>query len=274
MDSTFDPEQRQAFASFLSALAFSMFGVFAVTAVASALPLQVLSPDWQMRISASLIDNGPIAALGLLAAWLAAMFASSPVRDQARLDTVRQWAIAAALGYLLLIPLQASAAWRGLSQVLASERQEQKVMTAQLSGLREVVRNAPSAAALQQQWGERQGPQLNAAHLAQPLPQLREQLLNQLQQLENRWQAPARATAQRARVWGVVQNTLRLCCSALFLAIGFAAAAKGRGNDLTMLQSWQLAWVRCRKRLRPRDNLKHRSHNEDAEYFDAISPKD
>jgi hypothetical protein len=274
MDSSFDPEQRQAFAAFLSALAISMFGVFAVTAVASALPLQVLSPDWQLRLSTSLIDNGPIAALGLVAAWLAPLLASAPVRYQTRLASVRQWAIAAALGYLLLIPLQASAAWRGLSQVLSSERQEQKVVTDQLSVLREVVRNAPSTAALQEQWGERQGPRLNAADLAQPLPQLRGQLLAQLQALENRWQASAQARAQQNKVWGVVQNTLRLCCSALFLALGFAAAAQGRRGSLSLLQDWQLAWLQCGKRLRRRGWHKRSSHNEDAEYLDAISPKD
>ncbi len=273
MDSRFDPEQRQALATFLAALAFSMFGVFAITGVTSALPLQVLNLDWQLRFSTNLIDNGPIAALGLLAAWLAAVLAPSPARYQTRLAAVRQWASAAALGYLLLIPLQASAAWRGLSQVLASERQEQQVVTAQLSALRDVVRSAPSAAVLQQQWSARQGPRLNAADLAQPLPQLREQFLSQLQQLDNRFDAPERRRRQQARVWQVVQNTLRLCCSALFLAVGFAAAAKGKRSRLSLLQTWQLALFGIDEHPEGDARIPI-SYGEDAEYFEQITPRD
>jgi hypothetical protein len=273
MDSRSDPEQRQALATFLAALAFSLFGVFAVTAVASALPLQVLNPDWHLRFSTSLIDNGPIAALGLVAAWLAAVLAPSPARYQIRLAMVRQWASAAALGYLLLIPLQASAAWRGLSQVLASERQEQQVATAQLSALRDVVRSAPSAAALQQQWVARQGPRLNAADLAQPLPQLREQLLSQLQQLDNRINEPERRRRQQARVWQVVQNTLRLCFSALFLALGFAAAAKGKGRRVSLLQNWLFVWFGSGEH--PGGEARSRiSYDDDADYFEQITPRD
>jgi hypothetical protein len=72
----------------------------------------------------------------------------------------------------------------------------------------------------------------------------------------------------------VVQNTLRLCFSALFLSLGFAAAAQGKRSNLTLLQKWKLAWVRSSQHLRHRDMLKRRSHNEDAEYFETISPKD
>ena len=273
MDSRSDPEQSQAFATFLSALAFSLFGVFGVTAVASALPLQALDPDWQLRLSTSLIDNGPIAALGLVASWLAAVLAPSPSRYQTRLAKVRQWASAAALGYLLLIPLQASAAWRGLSQVLASERQEQQVVNAQLSALRDVVSSAPSAAVLQQRWGARQGPRLDAADLAQPLPQLREQLLSQLQQLDNRINEPERRRRQQNRVWQVLQNTLRLCFSALFLALGFAAAAKGKGRRVPLLQQWLFVWFGSGEHPdgEARSGV---SYGEDADYFEQITPRD
>jgi transcriptional regulator GlxA family with amidase domain len=58
---------------------------------------------------------------------------------------VRQWAIAAALGYLLLISLYSSADWRGLSQVLNAERQEHRLAAGQLAALPAVVRSAPSA---------------------------------------------------------------------------------------------------------------------------------
>jgi len=43
---------------------------------------------------------------------------------------------------------------------------------------------------------------------------------------------------------------------------------------LSLLQDWQLAWLQCGKRLRRRGWHKRSSHNEDAEYLDAISPKD
>ncbi len=66
-------QPHEACAGFLAVLSLSLFGIFAVTAVASALhlQLQLLQPDWQLRLSTSLIENGPIVALALVAAWLA-----------------------------------------------------------------------------------------------------------------------------------------------------------------------------------------------------------
>lgn len=269
--------QRQACANFLSVLSLALFGIFTVTAAASALPLQPLQPDWQLRLGTSLIDNGPIAALALVAAWLAVILSQVPGRHEGRLAAVRQWAIAAALGYLLLIPLLSSAAWRGLSQVLTAERQEQRLVTGQLASLRAVVRSSPTATTLARQWRGLNGPRLSTTDLEQPLPQLRAQLLDDLQQIDNRIRRSGGGAARQTRVWGVVQNTLRLCLSALFLALGFAAAAKARGRSRTLLEVWQDSGFCSVNRLRvhgPRRSRIGPACAEDAEYLEAISPRD
>ena len=126
---------------------------------------------------------------------------------------------------------------------------------------------------LQQQWDEHQGPQLATADLAQPLPQLPDQQLVRLQALENSWQAPARAVAHRTRVWQVVQNTLRLCFSALFLALGFAAAAKGKGRRVSLLQKWLFEWFGSGEH--PGGEGRNRiSYDDDADYFEQITPRE
>lgn len=280
-----DPEDRRDFADFLSVLAFCLFGVFAVTATASALPLQLLDPSWQLRLSSSLIDNGPIAALGVVTAWLALILAPSSGPCSNRLRAIRRWAMAAALGYLLLIPLQATAAWRGLAQALTAERQEERVITARLTSLRQLVLSAPSLAALQGPWEANQGPPLSAADQSMPLPQLRARLLAQLQQLGNRLQASRSSSARQGRIWAVVQNTLRLCLSALLLGLGFAAAGQDRPGNPSLLQHWRWLWLRAldslanlrqARRIEPRRARSPiaRKGFEDSDYFDEITPRD
>lgn len=280
-----DPEDRQAFADFLSVLALSLFGVFAVTALASAVPRQLLNPGWQLRLGTTLIDNGPIAALGVVAAWLAVILMPRAGSYGNRLRAIRGWAIAVALGYLLLIPVQVSAAWRGLIQVDRAERQERRVIISRIATLREIVRRAPSVAALQGPWEAQQGPPLSAADGALPLPQLRVQLLARLQQLSDRLDVAARPDAGRARVWSVVQNTLRLCGSALFLGLGFAAAAQDRAGHPSLLRHGQALWWgvlgslarrRSDRRLPPQRGRGRldRQAVEDADYFDQITPRD
>ena len=81
--------QRLACARFLSVLSLALFGIFAVTAATSALPTQLLQPDWQLRLGTSLIDNGPIAALALVAAWLAVILSPEPGRYEARVECAK-----------------------------------------------------------------------------------------------------------------------------------------------------------------------------------------
>lgn len=275
-----DPDAHQDFEAFLSILAVSLFGVFVVTAVASALPLQLLNPSWQLRFGTALIDNGPIAAVGVLSAWLASLLSPAPSPHHQRLLLIRRLALAAALGYLLLIPLQATAAWRGLEQVLAGERQQTSQLRARVDGLAQVVRAAPSVEALQQQWGLRQGPSLSPDDLALPLPRLRPLLLSRLQQLEIRLRAASRAEPMAPRLWGVAQNTLRLCLSALFLALGFAAAAQARPGGPTLLLQWQwscwriLSILSLRGGSAGRRTRLNRKGFEDADYFEEISSDD
>lgn len=143
-----------------------------------------------------------------------------------------------------------------------------------------MVRSAPSATALEQQWRARSGTHLSPADLTRPQPQLRAQLLSQLQQLDNRVEASHNSGVRLARIWAVVQNTLRLCLSALFLALGFAAAAKGRHSAFTLLQVWQDSWFgdpQRLQRLRSRHAGRGRRGPDSPEvedYFNAISPKD
>ena len=49
----------------LGPIATTLFVTFVVSVVAGALPPQLLDPLWQLRLASSLIDNAPVALLGL-----------------------------------------------------------------------------------------------------------------------------------------------------------------------------------------------------------------
>lgn len=144
-----------------------------------------------------------------------------------------------------------------------------------MAALPAVVRSAPSATALEQQWRARSGPHLSPADLTRPQPQLRAQFLSQLQQLDNRVQVSHKSGVRLARIWAVGQHTLRLCLTMLFLALGFAAAAKGRRSALTLLQVWQDSWLGDLQRLRSQHAGRGRrdpSSSEVKDYSNTISP--
>jgi hypothetical protein len=109
-------EQRRSLALLLAVSARALAFVFVVTVAIRLLPVQALNPAWQMTVCSVLLHQAflPLLALALMHA------ASAVIPADGRLASARRrWrglAVAAALGFLLLLPLQGFAIWRGLSQ--------------------------------------------------------------------------------------------------------------------------------------------------------------
>lgn len=114
-----------------SGLASSLFisglvllGTFANILVFSAFPLQALRPEWQLRMAGFLIANGITALLGVLFVSLSEQGLSaskSPFLGRALL--IRRLAGWAAIGYIILIPLQITAGLRQLTTIAEAEKQ-------------------------------------------------------------------------------------------------------------------------------------------------------
>ena len=98
-----------SFAGVLEALSLALLGIFLTAVLVSAWPPKLLDAQWHLALTADLINNGSLALVGALLTPLALAFDPSSKRLRTRNKAFHQWALAAAIGFLLLIPLQVSA---------------------------------------------------------------------------------------------------------------------------------------------------------------------
>lgn len=245
----------------LSAAARALVFVFVVAVAVRLFPVQALDPAWQINVCSLLLHQ---AALPLLA--LVLMHAASAVhRSDGRLAAARRrWrvlAVAASLGFLLLLPLQGFATWRGLSQGLQQDAARRAAAERRSEAMLQAIQAATSIDNLQARMQRLQGPTLTPADRALPLPQLRRQLevnlLAARRQLLDRFSGPS-----PTQVWAILSDGVRFALSSLAFAFAFAAGAQRRPSPEPLLLEWSRAfgrwqrWRPLRLGRRPRQSTK------------------
>ena len=112
-------------------VAFSLFGVFTFTVIGRVFPFAVLQPAWQLALALAIISYAYMPLLAISLVLLAdrledrsSIKASTNIKDSNLLKQLRNFAIPAALGFLLLIPLQAYNAVKIARQNYAQAQQE------------------------------------------------------------------------------------------------------------------------------------------------------
>ena len=152
----------------LGVVALVLFVLFASLVAAALFPLQLLDPAWQLRLAGTLINTAAFPLLGLALLQIAAELGPHDPLLKSRARLCAQLAVAAALGFLLLLPLQTIAGLqtsRSLNDAQASRIQGAE---AKLKALRQAVASAASNADLNQQLQKLQGQVLGPADIAQP----------------------------------------------------------------------------------------------------------
>jgi len=97
---------------------------FANTLIFSAFPLQLLRPDWQLRVAGNLLSFGASALIGVLLVAISQQGLSPQAGGMApRARLIRKLAGWAAIGYLILIPAQVSAGLRLLGERAQADKQ-------------------------------------------------------------------------------------------------------------------------------------------------------
>jgi len=155
--------------------------------------------------------------------------------------------VAAALGFLFLLPLQTVAGLQQSRSLNNAQASRIRGAEAKLMALRQAVAGAASNADLNKQLQKLQGPVLGPADIAQPLPLLKAQVgavLDQAALQINR----ERAASQPRKPLVLLPELLRSALASLALALGFAALGRRPGSPLTLLQELQDAWSRSRSR--------------------------
>ena len=186
-------------------------------------PLQPLDPRWQLAVGVTLINGSPFPLLALVLVHLAAGIHPSDAPLVARRRRFSERAVAAALGFLLLIPLMSAAAL-GQNQRFNQERSEQIGRDERkLLELRQAL--------VQARAGATGGQEL----LTNLVAELDQQVSRQREQ------------AQSLSRWRVLPEVVRNAFACLALAVGFAGLARRRGVPLSLME--ELA-IRLRPRLR------------------------
>jgi hypothetical protein len=126
----------------LSVVALVLFVLFGSLVAAALFPLQLLDPAWQLRLAGTLINTAPFPLLGLALLQIAAELGPHDPLLKSRAHLCSQLAVAAALGILLLLPLQTIAGLKTSREREASQPRTPLVL------LPDLLRNALASLAL------------------------------------------------------------------------------------------------------------------------------
>jgi hypothetical protein len=126
-------------------------------------------------------------------------------------------------GFLLLLPLQGLAAWRGLEAAQSLAYRAGRVQQTRLAQFRQAVERSATIAELQSQLASIQAPPLSAADQRQGLPALKAGLLAQIKAQESSLQKHG---GPRVPTEVLIKDSLRVLLLAPLLAMGFAVSAR------------------------------------------------
>ena len=222
----------------LSVVALVLFVLFGSLVAAALFPLQLLDPAWQLRLAGTLINSAAFPLLGLALLQVAAELGPHDPLLKNRASACSQLAVAAALGFLLLLPLQTIAGLKTSRSLNTAQAARIQGAEAKLKALRQAVATAASNADLNKQLQKLEGPALGPADIAQPLPLLKAQVGSVLDQAALQISREREASQPRTRLQ-LLPDLLRNALASLALALGFAALARRPGSRRTVLQELQ-----------------------------------
>jgi len=226
----------------MAVAAWALAAAFALAVLAPLMPPLLLDPAWQIRFCGVVVSQAPLPLLALMLLQGAAILLPGNRLITTGLRRWRHWACFAALGFLLLLPLQAFATHRGISQMRAVQVEQLQGADRRYRLMREAIATAPSFEILEARLLALRGARLTPADRSLPLTELRPQLDTALEQahvaLQNRSSGPS---SQQQLL--MVQDAVRLPLSSLAYAAAFVAGAQRRrdrkGLPTVLLKSWR-----------------------------------
>lgn len=238
---------RASMASQLGLIGFCLLLLYIGSILVAILPPQLLNPGWQLQFVSTLINSSGLGLVGLVLVRLAAYVDPSNGRLRNRRDAFAAWACAAAIGFLLLIPLQGYAAWNGWNNANQTRNSQLTTTDRKVRDLRQAIQSATTIEQLQRNLEAFSARPLPPAAFATPLPKLRQQLLDNLERTEGLVKQRYERIPPE-NVWNLAQNSLRNMFSALVLSVAFAGLAQRPGVDLSLWREAQTIWRRRQKR--------------------------
>ena len=148
MEGSLSEGERQRLAALAAATANGLLVLFVLSVALPLIPPKLADPFWLLAFTGAFCTNGFLAVLLL---HLSAALKPESLRHQARRLLVRRCSRLVVLGFLLLIPLQGLAAWRGLEAAKSLAYRAGRVQQARLAQFRQAVERSGTIAELQSQ---------------------------------------------------------------------------------------------------------------------------
>lgn len=217
----------------LVSVAYALLGIYAVTVIAAALPLQLLQPAWIERVCGSL--RGGV-SFPLIALVFLVMAQSPRTRDVEPASSIRlrRLSSAVALGFVLMVPLQT---WAGVQVVRLNLRAERQQLLPISRGL-ERIRLAESEEALLGALASLPGAPPNlSGSLREPLAVVRQRLIAEIEpQLRAR---ETRINDLGRQLWqeGLLR-WVKDAAVALFAAMAFATIGRARPHSNRLFEAY------------------------------------
>jgi hypothetical protein len=226
-------------------LSFALILVFLAQVIIALFPIALLQPEWMVRFSASLlgIASLPLMALGLI--MLANMIDDEVKPSSSYLQFFRRIASLAAIGFLLLIPLQTYGTVVGIR----SQLQQNQAQLNSLTSAAELVQNASNE--LQLRAAIRAIPGADGVAdqpLGADVKTIKSALLNKLRESTNKLQTQLDDSKTKS-IENTIPPLIRDAIISLAYAIGFAGMGYGQNGNSSLLRRL----LNTNKRSLPKD---------------------
>jgi hypothetical protein len=237
------------------AIGKGLFLVFLGYLIVDSLPPQLLVPGWQLAFVGRVLSIGSIALVGFACVHLAVILNPANRIYSKRLGMLRRWAMVAAIGFLLLIPLQAHATWKAYTNAKTNQQTLIRQADKRLAPLKKAVESATSIDDLQQKLSGLGGvnTQLSADVRSKPLEEVKKNIIANLERSENLYADRLAASTGPNRIWAALQSSTRTLVASLGYFIAFAAGAQPGKSSQTLsdiLALWMKSPFNIRRRRR------------------------
>jgi len=226
------------------------FLIYVLSLISALWPPRPLDPRWQLELANVLVNQAflPLGAVAL--GSIAASFSPADSQLQQRSDQIARAAVLAAVGFLLLVPLQLVASWQAVDGLSGLQARQQESGLRRLDSLRRSILAATTSADLNVRLQALQAPALPNSVRAAPLPVVKQQLLTSLASAEISLRRQIEADLGPGATWAVSQKSVQVILMAFIYGICFAGAARRRGSQVSLLQEWKRGLINCRYVIR------------------------
>jgi hypothetical protein len=238
------------YARSLSRIALVFVGLYVLQVVSVAIPVKLFDYLWISKVTVNLINGSSFPLLALLTLVVGSLFYENDHFLKSRRQLFCRLAGVAAIGFILLIPLNF---YTGILQHTKNTEKLRALDTAesQLASYRKAATQATSMADLQSRLAKINAPKLAAADLALPLPELKARMTTVFDQVSMQI-AERRLKYDRSTNWQIRgTEILRSAIACLLLAFGFAAFAQRNSTDPVLMDSFEETLVSLARSLRP-----------------------